>query len=76
MKRTPTIRRALAPLTLALVATATISEPAHAATAFLVHCEGGTSVTGRFIYVGTYNYAGNTFQRAFTSWCPNSVEVY
>lgn len=49
---------------------------AHAATAFLVHCEGATSVTGRYIYVGTYNYAGQHFQRTFSSWCPSQVEVY
>jgi hypothetical protein len=49
---------------------------ANAATAYLEHCEYDVSVTGRGIYVGTYNYAGKRFQRAFTSWCPSSVEVY
>lgn len=49
--------------------------PAHAATAMLVSCEAGTSVTGKFIYVGTYQYLGNHFTRAFASYCPFSVEV-
>jgi hypothetical protein len=49
---------------------------ASAATAYLRSCDSATSVTGRFIYVGTYAYGGQTFQRTFTSYCPSSVEVY
>jgi hypothetical protein len=49
---------------------------ASAATAFLVSCRGESSVTGRFIYVGTYQYSGRYFEQAFTSWCPPSIEVY
>ena len=49
---------------------------AHAAMAFLVQCRAETSVTGRFIYVGTYNYAGQLFERAFSQYCPQTIEVY
>lgn len=49
---------------------------ASAATAFLQHCEGTSSVTGRFIYVGTYQYGGKYFQETFTSYCPATVEIY
>lgn len=58
---------------------AAMSAPAGAATAFMVDCRIGTSVTGQSILIGTYNYAGQTFQRTFPSgagWCPMSVEVY
>ena len=59
---------------LALVLAAAL--PAHAATAFLLNCEGTTSVTGRFVYVGTYQYGSTVFQRTFVQWCPATVEVY
>lgn len=51
------------------------AQQANAATAFLQSCQGTTSVTGHFIYLGTYNYAGQVFQMTFASWCPQSVQV-
>lgn len=48
---------------------------ARAATATLLNCSGTTSVTGQYVYVGTYQYAGQVFQMTFRSWCPYSVEV-
>lgn len=48
---------------------------ARAATATLLTCNGATSVTGQFVYVGTYQYGGQVFQMTFRSWCPYSVEV-
>ena len=63
--------------TLALAAALTmLAAPSHAALAFLVSCRTGTSVTGQFVYVGTYNYAGRYFTQVFTSWCPQSLEVF
>ena len=53
-----------------------ISFNAMAAQAQLLSCDPSTSVTGRFIYVGTYNYNGQIFQRTFTNWCPYTIEVY
>lgn len=53
-----------------------IAEDAKAATAFLVECNAATSVTGRFVWVGVYDYAGQLFQRTFSSHCPPSVSVY
>ena len=53
-----------------------LSANASAATAFLVSCQPGTSVTGQFIYTGTYQYAGQYFTRSFRNYCPSSVEVY
>ncbi len=50
--------------------------PAHAAIAYLVRCESTSSVTGKFIYVGTYQYSGQQFTFTFTSYCPYSVEVH
>lgn len=52
------------------------SAHAHAATAFLTSCRVGTSVTGQLIYIGTYQYGGRYFERAFQQWCPVQVEVY
>ncbi|MEN9543338.1 MAG: hypothetical protein RLZZ598_171 [Pseudomonadota bacterium] len=52
------------------------ASPANAATAYLLNCNTGTSVTGRFIYIGTYEYLGQTFNRTFNHWCPFQVEVY
>lgn len=49
---------------------------ASAATAFLQSCHSGTSVTGHLIYLGTYVYNGQYFQRNFDSYCPFTVEVY
>ena len=49
---------------------------ANAAQAYLQSCTNGTSVTGQFIYIGTYNYAGNIFERSFQSWCPQMITVY
>jgi hypothetical protein len=59
-----------------LVALLFIAADASAATAYLQSCQSGTSVTGRMIYVGTYNYGGQYFTRNFDHWCPMSVEVY
>lgn len=49
--------------------------PAQAATAYLVSCTGATSPSGRFIYVGIYDYAGAQVTATFTNWCPASIEV-
>jgi hypothetical protein len=49
---------------------------ADAADAFLVSCRSGRSVTGQFIYVGTYRYNSTYFERSFSEWCPFTVEVY
>jgi hypothetical protein len=49
---------------------------AHAATAYLVNCNTGTSVTGHFVYIGTYQYNGQYFTQTFTSYCPSSVQVF
>lgn len=43
--------------------------------ATLVSCNGTSSVTGRFIYVGTYVYAGNYYKFTFANWCPQTVEL-
>lgn len=61
---------------LAIALLALFSANASAATAFMQSCHAGTSVTGQFIYVGTYNYNGQYFQRSFTSYCPFTIEVY
>ena len=53
-----------------------ISTNVSAATAYLVNCQTGTSVTGRFIYTGTYQYAGQYFTQSFSSYCPMSVQVF
>jgi hypothetical protein len=64
-------------LIIALAVGLTLSGTASAATAFWTgRMETGQSVTGRFVYNCEYNYAGNTFWRAFGSYCPSSVEVY
>lgn len=52
-----------------------LSFNAFAMQAFLVSCNPTTSVTGRFIYLGTYNYNGQIFQQTFTSYCPYYVDV-
>jgi len=62
----------IAALSLALLA----STSAQAATAYLVNCRSATSVTGHYMYVGTYNYNGQYFTRGFDSWCPQSIEIY
>ena len=54
-----------------------VSTNASAATAFLTgSCQMQNSVTGMLIYVGTYQYGGHYFTKAFTSWCPMSIEIY
>lgn len=51
-------------------------QPIGGVTANLVGvCRTGRSVTGQFIYIGTYQYGGNHFERAFTIWCPPYTEV-
>lgn len=59
-----------------LLLLACLSTQAQALPAFLTKCEMGHSVTGRFIHIGTYNYQGQYFQRVFTSWCPQVIDVY
>lgn len=62
---------------IAAALTFAVSVPAHAATAYLVGgCTPGTSVTGRLIYTGVYQYGGQTFTRSFETLCPLSIEVY
>ena len=53
-----------------------ISFNAMAAQAYMVSCDPSTSVTGRFVYVGTYQYYGQYVQRTFPSHCPYTIEVY
>lgn len=60
---------------LVLLVLTAISQQAYAATAFLVSCRTGTSVTGQFIYIGTYQYGGQYFEEYFGGWCPQSVQV-
>lgn len=62
--------------TLLLVILLGLSTVANAGTAFLLRCEAGTSVTGMFIYVGTYTYFGQEFQKSFTYFCPSVIEIY
>ncbi len=64
-------------LIIILVVGLTISGNASAATAFWTgQMRTGQSVTGAFVYNCQYQYAGNYFWRAFSSYCPSSVEVY
>lgn len=58
------------------IAVLLMASQAQAATAYLVSCNTGTSVTGRFVYIGTYEYNGQRFQRASFSWCPQSIQVF
>ena len=54
-----------------------VVSPALAATAFWTgRSEMTTSVTYRQVWNCEYNYAGNTFWRAFAGSCLSSVEVY
>lgn len=71
------IRKTIATAAVAFAALASALTPAtsYAVSAFLVRCDTGTSVTGRFIYIGTYQYGGQTFQYTFTSYCPNSIDI-
>lgn len=59
----------------AFIAITAAPREAHAATAFLESCNAGTSVTGAFIYIGTYNYFGKRFTMAFSEYCPATVEI-
>jgi len=55
----------------------TLSAPAMAATAFWTgRMEQAQTVTYQIVWNCEYNYAGNTFWRAFRGSCPSSVEVY
>ena len=61
----------------AFIITLALSNTAHAATAFFTgQSNMEQSVTGRYVYNCQYQYAGHYFWRAFTSYCPTSVEVY
>lgn len=55
-------------------------QQARAATAHLIDCTTGTSVTGARILIGTYEYAGQRFARAWLydgiGTCPQTVEVF
>lgn len=63
-------------ITMSILATLLISGSAFAASAFFTgNMSTGTSVTGRFIYNCEYNYAGNTFWRSFTTYCPSTIEI-
>lgn len=54
----------------------TYAPPAHASVAaFLVSCEGTTSVTGKYVYVGIYDYAGKHFKRTFATYCPSKIDI-
>jgi len=50
-------------------------DQAGTATAFLVNFYASTSVTGQFIYVCVYDYAGSRLERYTTTMCPTSVRV-
>lgn len=70
------MRKTLATIAAALTLAVSVT-PAQAATAYLVGgCTPGTSVTGRLVYTGVYQYGNTTFTRTFTTLCPLSVEVY
>jgi hypothetical protein len=62
-------------LSLALILMFTLVN-ANAADAYLVSCRHGRSVTGQFIYIGTYRYNSTYFERSFLEWCPFTVDVY
>lgn len=68
------MRKTIATITAAF-ALLTSAAPAFAAMAYLERCDTGTSVTGRLVYIGTYNYMGHRFQQSFTSFCPQSIDV-
>ncbi len=59
-----------------IAALALASFQANAATAYLVSCSMGMSVTGRTIYTGIYQYGATRFARSFETYCPYSVEVF
>lgn len=59
-----------------IVAALLASQGASAATAFLMSCQSGSSVTGHLVWTGTYQYGGRYFERTFSGQCPYSVEVY
>ena len=62
---------------LAALALFGFAAPAQAAQAYLVSCNSTSSpVTGRLIYVGEYQYGGRSYYYTFTSYCPNTVEIY
>lgn len=71
------MKRSLATLATAL-ALASIATPAFALRAFLVDCQLQTSVTGRTVWVGTYDVNGQLFERVFSgvAYCPQQLEVY
>jgi hypothetical protein len=63
-------------ITIAILASLT-SGSAFAATAFWTgRMEQAQSVTYQMVWNCEYNYAGQTFWRAFRGSCPSSVEVY
>lgn len=67
------MRKAIAAAGIALALT---GGPASASvTAFLVNCRTATSVTGILVYVGTYQYGGQEFEKTFSSWCPSSIQI-
>lgn len=69
--------KSLALAALALALTLAVPPAANAQMmATLVSCRPSTSVTGRFIYVGTYQYAGRYFEKVFESYCPPSIMIY
>jgi len=60
------------------IALALAAANAQAATAFLVSSRTGSSVTGQAVWICTYQYGGQHFERVFplSTMCPMSVEVY
>jgi hypothetical protein len=54
---------------------ALLPSDAKAAQATMVSCNGATSITGQWVYVGVYRYGAQVFTMTFASWCPYSVEV-
>lgn len=53
----------------------TASIQANAATAIFVKCEPNISVSGKTIYVGTYEYMNRHFQKIFPTFCPFSIDI-
>jgi hypothetical protein len=68
----------------ALIALAALAAcaPASAVTAYLQSCTTGSSVTGKYVFIGVYEYMGSQYTYTFLpsqtptgTYCPPSVEL-